>query len=365
MEPCKLVLVMRFPLGTLETGTYSPKSDQLRSSCCCAFQRVVQVYSTFCYCSLVATMNTFAMWLTSTLTAEQILSLSVSERVELRLKFDDFVSQETDDDHFLSERSSPANNWGCKGALDMHRQYGARIKRTKDVIADLIPGFIFGKAKVGTLRVAFQSVGNKQLPRLVKTVENIRDRERILAFPSEGFSHPNVVSYQVVVGHFHNYLVMEYCPSTILAYPELHADVGGFQTITTVITQVLFALDYLHSCGFGHFDVKAESVGVTQDGRIVLMNLCQVATLGSFSYDTTAALVPLDIPGQVKDFPGRYQVSVVHDLFMLAIMVLQMCGGVQKFFLMTDVVRDLADCKFGHAEAVVALVGRLNGYTHI
>lgn len=325
-------------------------------------------------------MNThsFSDWLADTFTAEQILFLTITERMELRLKFDEMMFVNSCQNQTLEQnlgwdtvshddRQLPSSPVDCfansSEAMSLHRQCGKIIKRAKrTAIRDEIPGLILGKAKVGVLRVAFECVDGKLLPRLVKTNEKCSDRDRMLAFPAEGFSHPNIVSYRILREHFHTYMIMEYCPSTLSTFPELQADICGFQTVNSILTQVLSALDYLHGCGFAHFDIKPENIGVTQDGRFVLLNLRSVATLGSQSWDTTKELVPLDIPGQLEDCAGYYLVSIEHDLFMLALMLLNMSGSLHWPCRMEAAVRKLVDGKFGHLEAVHTLVSRLNNY---
>lgn len=323
-------------------------------------------------------MATFDTWLTSTLGSERVAVLSAGEKIQFRVQYDEaaynqrrrvkfskllgFSADQKTLAYLINEYSyeyaAILNEESKENAISLCRKCGSRLHvLSSTAVIPELPGVILAKESIGALRSAYEPVSGMLVPKLVKQIEATRELDRIQNFPVHGFCHPNIVQHRFVSVHLRHYMIMEYCPTTLSALPKLRADGTGPQTVGSIITQVLSGLDYLHSLGFVHFDVKAENIGVTQDGRLVLIDLCSVERFNALSYETTDQYVPKDMPGRVAA-QGLYAATRQHDLYMLAAMLLNLCGILRKSFSRADIRMDFGRA-FGKVPEGVLLLLRL------
>ncbi len=63
------------------------------------------------------------------------------------------------------------------------------------------------------------------------------------------------------------YLVLEYCPKSLLDFCRMSLDPADLHTKLNLFQQLVDALDHLHARGWVHRDVKPENILIAEDGR--------------------------------------------------------------------------------------------------
>ena len=119
-----------------------------------------------------------------------------------------------------------------------------------------------GKVFLGYDYNTNQKVAVKQLFDKYANVRSVRDRSRLEA--SLAYSHPNIVEmlgscmYEDEDGYWHVWILSNYVDGVNIDryVRELGDNVDKVRTITSLIGNVLNALDYLHSKGVIHRDIN-------------------------------------------------------------------------------------------------------------
>lgn len=194
--------------------------------------------------------------------------------------------------------------------------YERALKRMKTTTKRELVGKIQGLSLDGdhpytsTIKIAFEGT----TPKLLKLLTDA-DVERIEKFPVHGFNHDSIVQYSIVSAHGKQYMLMEYLTTVLDQLPTF----SSVNDCNALCGCVLSGLKYLHDCGYGHFDVKGSNICITSFGSFKLIDLGSTALLGSRSFATTESHVPSNMKNRVGDV---YEVSVIHDYFMLACTIL-------------------------------------------
>ena len=177
----------------------------------------------------------------------------------------------------LSPVSSPAFAW------------------TPPSVAEVAPWFpdyeiraLAGRGAMGAVYRAVQRklerpVAIKLLPAELAAREGVATRFEREARAMAQLSHPGIVAlhdYGRTDGG-HLFIVMEYVDGTDLSR-LIHAEGGGLSVpqALEIVGQVCDALQYAHSCGFVHRDIKPGNVLVDKDGRVKIADFGLAKLLG-------------------------------------------------------------------------------------
>ncbi len=196
-----------------------------------------------------------------------------------------------------------------------------------------------GKGAMGVVYLAEDPVLNRQVA--LKTVDLAVDDpaqrrfllERLLrdARAAAALTHPNVVAvYDVLTEDETAYLVMEYVAGETLAHRLAAGPPPDVAMIARVLGGMASALDYAHSRGVVHRDVKPANVMLDAHGVVKLMDFGiarlsdgATATAAGTVMGTVEYMAPEQILGKVVD--GRA------DQFSLAAVAYEMLTGSTLF----------------------------------
>ena len=86
-------------------------------------------------------------------------------------------------------------------------------------------------------------------------------------------NHPNIVKYyDFLENSTHYYLILEYCPGDNLQNIILKTNNLTDSYILNIFSQLLLALDYIHSIGVSHRDLKPENIIVGFNNKLKLID---------------------------------------------------------------------------------------------
>eukprot|EP01032_Pedospumella_encystans_P009917 gene9917-11633_t len=228
--------------------------------------------------------------------------------------------------NFASQFLAIVGNGDTVGAESLYKKCSARVKTPTraDMISKINGLELDGVDPASKFQIGFVTENDDLLPKLLKPVRDEDAALRMRHVASLNLDHPNIMKHAVHSASSGVIVVMEFCPATLSMYPRpfpAEAGLGRTTAIDVVITQILDGLKYLHERGVGHHDVKPANLGVTQCGKVVLIDLDSVEELGKLSWETTVSFVPRDMPGRKRD---SFVVSEEHDYNMLAASVLSL-----------------------------------------
>lgn len=85
------------------------------------------------------------------------------------------------------------------------------------------------------------------------------------------FTHPNILrSYEVFTDKDYMFMILEYCGGgNIMDHVKEHGLMKPFDLIRYT-SQVIDSLDYIHSLGYAHRDIKPQNILIDNNGRIKL-----------------------------------------------------------------------------------------------
>ncbi|KAG4301000.1 hypothetical protein PCK1_002699 [Pneumocystis canis] len=121
----------------------------------------------------------------------------------------------------------------------------------------------------------------KSLSKIGLDVRQRAERAREAVLHSRVQSHPNIVSIiRILDTSDCLYIIMEYCSEGDLftAITERKQYIGKDELIKHVFLQLLSAVEYCHSLGIYHRDLKSENILVSQSGRFLKLTDFGLAT---------------------------------------------------------------------------------------
>jgi len=207
-------------------------------------------------------------------------------------------------------------------------------------VAINIPGYTLiselGKGGMATVYLAVQqNFGRKVALKIMSPALNADPTfsERFLreARIVAGLSHPNIVQVYDV-GEFDNYhyIAMEYHPGGDLQ--ERIAKGLSVEDSVRIIEQIALALDYAHSKGYIHRDVKPDNVLFREDGSAVLTDFGIAKPTSKNTRQMTQVGKVIGTPKYMSPEQARGQeLDARSDLYALGVMFYEMLVGEVPF----------------------------------
>lgn len=234
-----------------------------------------------------------------------------------------------------------------------------RIKtNTLRGIQGAIPGFALDGLVSGApagFRAAFEGL----TPKVVKPVERQDDLDRLALFPPGGFCHENICDHKIIRSAGKSYAVSTHYPSTL----ECRPTIDNSNDVDRIITDISSALQFLHSLGFCHFDVKPDNIGLWAGG-CYLIDLESVTAFDEISDACTTAYLPTNCHHKRGN---SYLSCKEHDFWMLALTVLRKVvphndSREIKTYSRTEVINVLRDINTAnlHLASLEELISKLN-----
>lgn len=176
---------------------------------------------------------------------------------------------------------------------------------------------------------------------------SVDDRSEELDYHIRIGSHPNLVNLlHSFETNTHVFLVLEYCSMGDL-YEAIKHNRGPLETehVRSFMLQLVSAVEYLHSTGLYHRDVKPENIFLTQDGSMKLGDF-GLATKGPWSFEACVGSDRYMAPEQYEPTPAGYS-PVQADIWSIGICLLNALFSKNPFVtptesdvLFADYVRD-------------------------
>ncbi|KAL7303592.1 hypothetical protein TKK_0003747 [Trichogramma kaykai] len=189
-----------------------------------------------------------------------------------------------------------------------------------------------GEGSTGTVCIATDKATNRQVA--VKKMDLRKQQRRELLFNEvvimRDYHHPNIVEmYDSFLVNDELWVVMEYLEGGALTDIVTNSRMDESQ-IATVCLQCLRPLQYLHSQGVIHRDIKSDSILLTSDGRVKLSDFGFCAQV-SQELPKRKSLVGTPYwmsPEVISRLPYGPEV----DIWSLGIMIIEMVDGEPPFF---------------------------------
>ena len=194
----------------------------------------------------------------------------------------------------------------------------------------------FGRGGMAVVYKAFQQSLNRYVAIKVLHQPYGMDEEFVVRFKQEALaaarlSHPNIVHvYDAGTAHGRHYIAMAFVEGGTLTELIRQGPLESEQAIS-IAAQLADALEYAHSQGVIHRDIKPGNVLLTRDGRPLLSDFgiakvwadSQSLTRTGTSFGTPEYMAPEQIEGRTHD--GRT------DIYSLGVVLYEMLAGTPPF----------------------------------
>jgi serine/threonine-protein kinase len=193
-----------------------------------------------------------------------------------------------------------------------------------------------GSGGMSTVYKAIDRTLERTVALKVLSPDLARDREAVLRFQREAYAaaslrHPHIVTiYEVGQESGYNFIAMEFLEGESLATMLARDGALPPERVLRAVTQVAQALDYAHSRGYVHRDVKPGNIIVGQGGSVTLMDFGLAKVMYSSDltrYGTLVGSPGYMSPEQVRGDP----VGPPSDVYGLALVTYEMLTGVGPF----------------------------------
>ncbi|KAG5438567.1 hypothetical protein PCANB_002671 [Pneumocystis canis] len=171
----------------------------------------------------------------------------------------------------------------------------------------------------------------KSLSKIGLDVRQRAERAREAVLHSRVQSHPNIVSIiRILDTSDCLYIIMEYCSEGDLftAITERKQYIGKDELIKHVFLQLLSAVEYCHSLGIYHRDLKSENILVSQSGRFLKLTDFGLATTEMYTSEFGCGSIFYMSPECLQSTPNSsYYVSASSDIWSLGVILVNMVCG--------------------------------------
>lgn len=169
--------------------------------------------------------------------------------------------------------------------------YKLALKEKYEIIGEI------GKGGMATVYKAIQRSLQRTVALKVIHPNLIHDSEFVERFHSEAkiaasFNHPNIISiYDISIENGVHYIAMEYLEGDDLRQIIKNREKLTIVQTIEIISAIASALDYIHSRGFLHRDIKTSNIFITKNSRIVLMDFGIARALGHSNLSQTGSIL--------------------------------------------------------------------------
>ena len=198
-----------------------------------------------------------------------------------------------------------------------------------------------GKVFIGYDYDTNQKVAIKQLFDRIRQCQIRKGQVSSVKASSITYTHPNIVEmlgscmYEDEDGYWHVWILSNYVDGVnIDKYVRgLGNDADKVQIVTSLVGDVLNALDYLHSKGVIHRDIKPSNIMVDKTGHVKLMDLGIARVTSANSYTSTGFVgTPLYAsPEQIMRDKMLVQATPASDIYSLGMTLYVLLNGEHPF----------------------------------
>lgn len=159
------------------------------------------------------------------------------------------------------------------------------------------------------------------------------DKSFILSYKREvealiQLDHPNIVRiYDVFTEKKYLFIILEYCSAGNISSVLTEKKRLSAQTVFRLSSELIDALEYMHSHGFAHYDIKAENVLIDQYGRVKLADFGLTEQI-----DENKKTISSKIKGSLNYMAPEILQHQDHDPFKADVWAL----GVTLYFIATN-----------------------------
>ena len=193
-----------------------------------------------------------------------------------------------------------------------------------------------GRGGMAIVYKAVQRNLNRQVALKVLPQQFVHDEEYILRFHREArevakMNHPNIVTIfdEGELDGYH-YLAMEFLEGKDLGEILIAKETLNAREIENVIPPIAEALDYVHSKGLVHRDIKSSNIFVLNDGRAVLTDFGIAKTAGKTKLTQVGSIIGTPEYMSPEQADGL-EVDGRGDIYSLAVVMYEALTGTAPF----------------------------------
>lgn len=183
---------------------------------------------------------------------------------------------------------------------------------------------------------ALDTQANREVALKILLPQFVEDQTFLQRFLREGqntkrLRHPHIVrtfDAGMVDGHY--YIAMEVIEGANLAeYVKEHGSLLDFRESIDILSQVSAALDYAHSLGFLHRDIKLTNILISKDGRALLTDFGAAKHLSADYTMLTSAGQSIGTPSYMSPEQARAEVNLDFgtDVYSLGVVAFKLFTG--------------------------------------
>ena len=211
--------------------------------------------------------------------------------------------------------------------------------------------FIATKIRNPTEVVALKRISKDMCKKNRNTTFYMTEKDIMTAFDTEWM----VKAYECIQDDYYLYFIMEFIPGGDLLGYLSKTDTIGINEIKFYASEILVALDVLHSKGYCHRDLKPDNIFIGTDGHIKLGDF---GSSGKITDGYCVSTMPIGTPDYVckdvlendEDGIAKYSTSI--DLWTLGVIMYEMAAGVPPFYTesLKDTYRKIVEIDYERLE---------------
>lgn len=183
---------------------------------------------------------------------------------------------------------------------------------------------------------ALDTQSNREVALKILLPQFVDDQTFLQRFLREGqntkrLRHPHIVrTFDAGMVDSYYYIAMELIEGSNLAdYVKEHGALLDFRESIDILSQVSAALDYAHSLGFLHRDIKLTNILISQDGRALLSDFGAAKHLSSDYTMLTSTGQSIGTPSYMSPEQARAEVNLDFgtDIYSLGVVAFKLFTG--------------------------------------